>query len=51
MRVVDADKLIYSKELISKVRQINIKQRFTIGLHFTIPDCIDAKRPLVGALV
>ena len=37
LRVVDEDKLIYSKELTSKTRQINKKQRSTIDFHFTIP--------------
>ena len=36
LRVVDVDKLIYSKELTRKTRQINKTQRSTIDFHFTI---------------
>ena len=36
LRVVDVNTLINSKELISKMRKMNIKEQFPIGIHFTI---------------
>lgn len=45
LRVVDTNSLLYSKGLISKMRETNTEEPFTAGVRFT------AQRPRVRALV